>query len=323
MTAIVEETEVATEEKKEPQSLAEIIAEQIELLQNYHAEVLATQEVEAIHKMRVTTRRLQASLDLLQIGKDEFGIRKVKGKLRRLRRKLSDVRNYDVFLILLEEEAAKRKTVKQPFAHLIDELQKRRARRAQRVRRYLEKTGIEPIIKKLELDSQRDDDSAFSLSHIADDKALARRTADRIEQRFDEFQKLVATVHPTTQPEEFHQLRIAAKRLRYLLEITTEMGIKGSLMALDWLRSLQDRIGDWHDYEALEDETISIIANPEFVKNHLRESDSILAAAVHLRKRKQALVKRLLPVQVHQTVANASSRVAKALRKKYKLDRHL
>ncbi len=320
---ITEETQIDSVEKKEPQTLAQIISGQVESLLNFHAEVLATQEVEAIHKMRVTTRRLQASLDLLQIGKDEFGIRKLKGKLRRLRRKLSDVRNYDVFLILLEQEAAKRKTIKQPFAHLKDELQKRRTERALKVRNYLEKFDLAKITKKLGLSPPTENISKPTLEHIADEKAIARRTAERLEQRFDEFHQLAKNAKPTTRPEEFHQLRIAAKRLRYLLEIASDRGFKGNLTALEWLRSLQDRIGDWHDFEALEDEIISIIANPIFVKNYLRESNSILAAAVHLRKRKSALVKRLIPVNVNQSVINASSRVAKAFRRKYKLDRNL
>jgi CHAD domain-containing protein len=319
----VEEIQIESEEKKEPQTLGQIIAGQVQLLQNYHAEVLATQEVEAIHKMRVTTRRLQASLDLLQIGKDEFGIRKLKGQLRRLRGKLSDVRNYDVFLILLDEEAAKRKTIKQPFAHLKDELQKRRGERAEKVRKYLEKTSLEKVAKKLALETATAEVSSSSLAHIASEQAIARRAGDRLEQRFNEFHKLALNAKPTTNPEEFHQLRIAAKRLRYLLEIGTEMGFRGNLTALEWLRSLQDRIGDWHDFEALEDEIISIIANPKFVKHYLRESNSILAAAVHLRKKKVALVKRLLPVNVHQSVINASSRMTNAFLRKYKLDRKL
>jgi CHAD domain-containing protein len=322
-TVPVEEPQMESLEPKEPQTLAQIIAGQFDLLRSYFQDVLATQEVEAIHKMRVTTRRLQASLDLLQIGKDEFGIRKLKRKLRRLRRKLSEVRNYDVFLILLDQEAGKRRTVKPPFAHLKEELMKSRALRAEKVRVYLGKIDLGRIYRKLNLESASDQPGSKAQPPLADEKAIGRRAAERIEQRFAEFQSLAASVKPTTHPEEFHQLRIAAKRLRYLLEIATEMGFKGNLTALGYLRSLQDRIGDWHDFEALEDEIISIIANPDFVKHYLRESHLILAAAVHLRKRKQALVKRLLPVHIHPSVSNAAGRVAKAYRRKYKLDREL
>src|SRR5262245_30856108 len=72
----------AATENLTPKSLAEIIVIQLMDLHNFHKEVLSTSEVEAVHKMRVTTRRLQASLDLLQFGKQEAEIKKLKRKLR-------------------------------------------------------------------------------------------------------------------------------------------------------------------------------------------------------------------------------------------------
>src|SRR5215510_2850816 len=89
-----------------PLTLAQIIAFQLVELQNHYRVVLTDSSVEAIHKMRVTTRRLQASLDLVKFKEDEVGIGEVRKQLRTLRQLLSEVRNYDVFLILLEQEAA-------------------------------------------------------------------------------------------------------------------------------------------------------------------------------------------------------------------------
>ena len=50
---------------RRPRKLAEIIASQFAALRTYHRAVLDTESIDAVHKMRVTTRRLQASLDLL------------------------------------------------------------------------------------------------------------------------------------------------------------------------------------------------------------------------------------------------------------------
>src|SRR5438132_11271758 len=75
--------------------LPDILQAQFTALQVYHCDVMESDDPEAIHKMRVTTRRAQASLDLLE---GQFAIAPVKKRLRRWRQELSRVRNYDVFL---------------------------------------------------------------------------------------------------------------------------------------------------------------------------------------------------------------------------------
>jgi CHAD domain-containing protein len=308
-----------------PRPLVLIIASQFEDLQKYHAAALESDEVEAIHKLRVTTRKLQASLDLLQIGPDKAGVGKLKKRLRNLRRKLSQVRNYDVFLTLLQQEAAGRKSLKYPFESLQRELKHRRNERSSKIRKPLQSVNIDNFAKALGLNldhhkknSEKADDGlqnqGLSLAHIADDRAILQHTAERIDQRLAEFLLLALQALPTTHPEELHQLRIAAKRLRYLLELAAEMGYNGSVAALRWLRALQDKIGDWHDLEALEAEIISIVSRRKFIKKNLLEASSILASAIHLEKKRLALVRRLFPLKVHKNLASTSKRVAKALR---------
>jgi CHAD domain-containing protein len=315
------------EKMKEPQTLAQIITAQFEALQKYQADALEpdADEVEAIHKLRVTTRRLQALLDLLRIGKDEAGVGKVKKKLRNLRRKLSEVRNYDVFLSMLEQEAANRRSLQNPFEALTKELHHRRAKLASKIHKPIQAVDAYQIAKSLGLHLNGQDAQTRkaekhkqyqnpSFAGIADDKAILQHTAERLEQRLEEFLILAVQALPTTHPEELHQLRIAAKRLRYLLESASEMGFDSTATVLNWLCTLQDKIGDWHDLEAIENEIIGIVGNRKFIQKNLLEASSILAAAVHLQKKKRALVKRLFPVKVHKNLDSASKRVAKALR---------
>jgi CHAD domain-containing protein len=318
-------TDSKVAEGKPPRTLAEIIMAQFADLQKYHAAALDSDEVEAIHKLRVTTRKLQASLDLLEIGEDKKGIGKLKKRLRNLRRKLSEVRNYDVFLILLEQEAADRGSLHYPFESLKRELKHRRKVRSAKIRKPIQSVKIDDFAKSLGLSLKPQEDhpgkaddeaqsQSLSLAHIADHQAILQHTADRIDQRLDEFLLLARQALPTTHPEELHQLRIAAKRLRYLLELASETGYDGSVAALNWLRALQDRIGDWHDLEAIEAEIINIVSRKKFIARNLFEASSILSSAVHLQKKKLALVKRIFPLKVHRNLASTSKRVAKALR---------
>lgn len=326
-TTETQEISAPDEEVKSPQPLAQIVIAQFEALQKHQDDALDKEadEVEAIHKLRVTTRRLQALLDLLVIGDDEAGVSKLRKKLRDLRRKLSEVRNYDVFQSILDQEAAKRKSVQTPFAALKKELHHRRAKLAVKIHKPIQEVNAKHLAKHLglELNSQKDADESpdkqsknekQAFAHIAKDKVILQHTADRLEQRLEEFLIMAAQALPTTHPEELHQLRIAAKRLRYLLESASEMGFDGTTVVLDWLRTLQDKIGDWHDLESIENEIIEIVASKKFIHKNLIEASSILAAAVHLHKKRLALIERLFPVKVHKNLDSASKRVAKALR---------
>ncbi len=315
---------------RRPQSLIEIIPHQLDLLRRYHRAVLETDAVEAVHKMRVTTRRLQASLDLLE---DQMNTRKLKRGLRRWRRALSLVRNYDVFLELIEKESPVRGQARREQFQLVKAtLQQQRVRRAVKVRTFLEKINIDEVAFKLGLhppasggpDSKPLEDRALTERTLGenttglaamDEQKVAGYAANRLDQRLAEFQALVAQSHPTTDPTELHQLRIAAKRVRYLLEIVCQMGYGNASRALSWLKALQDRIGDWHDLEALEEEIIAIVSSREFMKQHLAESGRMLQAAAHLQKKKAGLAARLFPLRVPLHLAITSQRISRALRR--------
>src|SRR5688572_2711128 len=147
-------------QKRQPRKLTEIIPSQLNSLRVYHCAVLDTQEVEAVHKMRVTTRRLQASLDLLE---RQMKLRKLKRRLRNWRRKLSSVRNYDVFLELIEKETVSRGKARREQLHLVKTiLQERRAERATKVRQFLERIKIDKIAVRLGVTATSTDENTES-----------------------------------------------------------------------------------------------------------------------------------------------------------------
>ena len=336
-------------------TLADLVRSQLVTLRMCHAAVLRTDAVEAIHKMRVTTRRLQASLDLLQTGPMASEVKKIKRRLRKCRRMLSEVRNYDVFLALIDKEASSRPLVqREQFELLHAILQKRRSRRAAEIRNGIERLDADAVASRLGItlppiqhlasalapENEPTTDDRFEVeaaeqmpnlngrakerskdkSATIDERAVAARTAGLLEQRLAEFQLLASQTLPTDNPIELHQLRIAAKRLRYLMEITSDLGYGSATAALVYLRSLQDRIGDWHDLQALEEEIVGIVTRPKFVRKNLAESSIMLRAAAHLQKRKQRLVSRLFPVRIPKTVAATSERLAKSLRRPQSLE---
>jgi hypothetical protein len=158
---------------RQPRKLLEIINSQLEALRNHHRAVLDTEAVEAIHKMRVTTRRLQASLDLLE---REMKVRKLKRRLRGWRRKLSSVRNYDVFLELIEKEAASRGRSRREQLELVKAiLHERRFHRAAKVNKFLQGIDIDSIAMRLGLSNPTPDARPILPSSGAKEAAVALR----------------------------------------------------------------------------------------------------------------------------------------------------
>jgi CHAD domain-containing protein len=346
-------------------TLDQVIVSQLETLQLHHAAVINSDDVEAIHKMRVTTRRLQASLDLLQIGDKAAKIKRIKRQLRNWRRLLSAVRNYDVFLIMVEQETqSRRSSRREEFELLRATLQERRRKRALKIKKQLLRIDVPGLAARLGVnlpsmsieaattEATASSTPASTVAEVADKTAestaiastvshiqaatesdspftnrfveaakVAERAAARLEQRLAEFSLLAAQSHPTTDPQELHQLRIAAKRLRYLLETTSASGFGSAVAALRYLRSLQDKIGDWHDLVALESEIVGIVSRRKFVAANLVHSSHMLRAATHIEKKKELLVSKLFPVKVPKTVAITSQRLIRSIRRRHRVKR--
>lgn len=302
-----------------PRGFEEIVAAHFEALLQYQRAVLESEDLEAVHKFRVTTRRLQAALDLLQFKTDPLRIRAMKTRLRRCRRSLSLVRNYDVFVLLIESEVASARQIhSESIGTLRTAFGERRAWWYARARRRLERADFISMSARLGVAPGSEPGGDITEHGVleTDETRLGvrDRAAARLEQRLSELQLMAAQSHATTDPRKMHELRIAAKRMRYLLETVSEMGYGDAGQALDWLRTLQERLGDWHDLAALEDEIIDIVGRRKFIRKHLVESATIIQLAGRLRKKRTALDSKLFPVKVPRSMAAITRRMVRALR---------
>src|SRR5689334_9248008 len=70
---------------------------------------------------------------------------------------------------------------------------------------------------------------------------------DLIKAAHAEWQEALANALESASPAEAHAFRIKTKHLRYRLELARDLGADELRMQLDSLKSLQDRLGEWHD----------------------------------------------------------------------------
>jgi CHAD domain-containing protein len=100
-------------------------------------------------------------------------------------------------------------------------------------------------------------------------KLFAEQVGQSLRTVWSAFEEQVALSHRDSRAPVIHRVRVAAKRLRYLLEVVHAFDVAGSADALAWLRRLQQHLGDWHDLEILEQVMIEMVARPDFLHDQL------------------------------------------------------
>lgn len=242
------------------------------------AKVLKGDDPDAVHDMRVASRRLQQILDLIFPSPVPREARRLRRKLRRCRRVLGDVRNCDVLLGQVEGRLARRRLAdREVWGAVKQHLQERRSESFARAARKLSKLNLAVFYMRskgvLERLRPATDHQPAAQPLAQPEEVVLEPFPPRLAQAllgvWSEFESQVAASHRERTVPSIHAARIGAKRLRYLLEVVNQFGIPGSSSALTWLERIQQCLGDWHDMEVLEEMIIEMLANPQFLRDQL------------------------------------------------------
>ncbi len=242
------------------------------------AKVLRGDDPNAIHGMRVASRRLQQVLDLIFPKPQPREVRRLRRKIRQCRRALGDLRNCDVLLQQVQGRLArKRCSHREAWTAVKQHLQERRSASFSRAIRKLSKVNMAAFYTRTKgiLDRLKPmpDQDHGSHSLVRPDRPALEPFPARLTQAlvgaWREFEMRVASSQRETTAPSIHAARICAKRLRYLLEVVNQLGIPGSSGALTWLKKIQQHLGDWHDMEVLEEMIIEMMAKREVLRDQL------------------------------------------------------
>jgi inorganic triphosphatase YgiF len=214
--------------------------------------VRSGEDHEDVHQMRVATRRLRASLAVVEGVFDPALVRQFRRTLRELAAHLGAVRDDDVFLDALLAYSETLEHREQPVLDpLLAAVRLDRAAARTRLHQYL--AGSRHRRFKREF-------AAFLVTAGAGVAAAPVSGPPRVRdlaggviwRRFEEL-RAFETVLPGAPDETLHEARIAGKRLRYTLELFTEaLGPQGD-DALETLGALQETLGALQDAAAAHD----------------------------------------------------------------------
>lgn len=197
-----------------------------------------------VHQARVTSRRLREAIPVLSTGLKGSQAGKAARKVRRLTRALGTVRELDVTLQLLDQLAADpdvpRQAVEEVRATVVREREARRTLMLKRLGRVDEgKLGrrLAAVGSALEQASSEPWRKALGLRLLERSRGLTAA--------------MDAAGHMYA-PDRLHDVRIAAKKLRYGLELAVDSGIAEAAPHVRTIKRVQDMLGTLHDLQVLQ-----------------------------------------------------------------------
>lgn len=207
-------------------------------------------KVDAVHQARVASRRLREVVPVLGRGLDEVRLKPLRRDLRDLTRALGPVRELDVAIGMVEELPAEGPDAERLAEAWRDHLERRRLGPARALRKALA-TG-----PRGELDRALEAFAAARTVSLDESwrEGLTRRLIARAQDLRDHIERTGTAYHP----EPLHEVRIAIKKLRYVLEITGEAGLARVLRPLRTLKTAQESLGHLHDLDVLITSLLSV-----------------------------------------------------------------
>jgi CHAD domain-containing protein len=214
------------------------------------AAALDWSSMSGVHDMRVASRRLRSALRDFQ----PFLSEKVRQRrLRELARALGSVRDEDVAIAALEALSAEApEEARAGLNEIIEERRIRRESAREALKGAISETDVAALREKLSARFEQAAQRREGSTEGANDKGsggLSFSGAGReiIHNSLDEFLKLGESLYRPFEVEPLHQMRIAAKRLRYALELFSACRGEPLHAFASEVAKMQGSLGDLHD----------------------------------------------------------------------------
>jgi len=257
--------------------------------------LLGEKDSEAVHDLRVASRRLQQVLVTMFPKPRSDEARRIVRVLQRARRAVGGWRDCDVLIEMLEGRV---KRVRNPqeqsvWETVLDSARKRRERELRRAMRKLANHRLFTLAQDVgklnvgklnvgKLDGAEPD--AEKLTEPGPYQAAAGNGASggagvlakSISDAWHRWCDFMARAEASSDPADLHAFRIESKRLRYRIELARDLGAADCDLPLKILKSLQDGLGDLHDRDQCAQMAAKVLANPGLLIRDPRPASLVL-----------------------------------------------
>jgi len=239
---------------------ASIILKHASTLEQLIQPVQEASDIEAIHDMRVASRRLRNALGIFEGALPSRKYKFWQENVQEITRALGAARDCDVQIECVKQFETENIDLhwRPGIRRLLLRLSQKRARLQENVLQALRSLEKQKVIPSL---SERL--TPFSnLYHPAEpfDIQINRLAFQTIDQRITTFLSYEPFIHDPECVKELHAMRIAAKRLRYSIEAFSILKPDATEPLIKVMKSVQDLLGSIHDCD------VWIVDIPEFIQ---------------------------------------------------------
>jgi CHAD domain-containing protein len=240
-------------------------------------EVLNSEGAETVHDLRVCSRRIQQVLVTMFPIERESRANQVIRAVRQARRGLSGWRDCDVVMALLDRKLRRLRDPdeRQAWGGVRDYLVKRREKEIRRARRRLAKRKLFTLGQETN-DLMKDRGLNSTANVDVADLGPIMLVEGFIKTAYSDWQAGLTAAAESDNPTNVHLFRTKIKKLRYRMELARDLGDEEVALHLLWLKSLQDRLGHWHDRAQLARIAIEALTRADLLLTAPRPSGLLL-----------------------------------------------
>jgi CHAD domain-containing protein len=203
-----------------------------------------TGDVTSVHRARVASRRLREVLPVLADAAGSEAVDRAGKQVRRITRALGPIRELDVALGHLDELGARAGVSARALGKVRRHLTEERAHHRRAMLDVITPVALDKLKARL------DEPTARPPGH-RDPEAELLSTRRRAARRAADLRAAIRRTGSLYVSERLHETRIAAKKLRYALEVERELTRSRASGRTNRLKRLQDLLGNIHDFEIL------------------------------------------------------------------------
>jgi CHAD domain-containing protein len=227
-----------------PLGIKLVLETRFEEMYGFRQAALDWSDPEGVHSMRVASRRLRSAMRDFMPYLRQRGLTSVLKQTKAIAAALGEVRDQDVAIIALEKiQKQASAEVAAALQQLIDERKERR----NESRDNLSSVLIAGEMKTAKTEFMTRIEKATALSTSQTELSFAKMSAAVILDRLKELEKLSESLYQPFEIESLHDMRIAAKRLRYALELFQQCWGRSLQTFAKNAARMQTALGEVHD----------------------------------------------------------------------------
>jgi CHAD domain-containing protein len=226
---------------------AQALLKLLSVFENQIDGVIKSDDIEYVHKTRVTSRRLRAALPLFKECLPRKKFTEWLCEIKKVTRLLGDARDLDVQIVFVEQYMNKLDSAaeKAGVALLLNAHKDHRKSIQPTIICGLEKLKSTDVLENLGKLCEKTNTERSNLDF--DPQKVLEKSHWHISFKLDDFLALENWVHLENEVLKHHEMRIHAKKLRYTMESFASLYKNNLAEEIETIKAFQDVLGEMHD----------------------------------------------------------------------------